>query len=123
MHSPSPIPSPPPVLDEVATLKRLRWDTDFLSSLYQIFLEDMPPKLKTLEKALEQNAPDNIQRAAHAIKGAAATIGATALIHDAKHLEDTALSSSPETICHAINAVRHSASLTLEYIAKALAIR
>lgn len=113
----------PPFIDEAATLKRLRWDTDFLTSLYQIFLEDMPPKLKALEKALEQNAPEKIQSAAHAIKGAAATIGATALIQDAKYLEDTALSSSPDAVCHAINSVRRSASLTLEYIAKALSIR
>jgi HPt (histidine-containing phosphotransfer) domain-containing protein len=54
------------------------------------FLEDHPGRLRALEDALRANDLTQVRRGAHAIKGAAATVGGPALATLAKVIEELA---------------------------------
>lgn len=76
-----------PLLDEESTLSRLKGDTEFLKTLYGVFVSDLPKKLAAIDEAAEKQDLDLLQRNAHSLKGAAATIGAIALRDAAFSLE------------------------------------
>ncbi len=63
-------------LETADTLARLGGDRDLLRELYHAFALDAPLKLQTLRHALDDARRDDAARQAHALKGAAAAIGA-----------------------------------------------
>ncbi|BBD06882.1 Hpt domain-containing protein [Desulfovibrio ferrophilus] len=71
-----------------STLERLKGDKEFLHMLYQVFLEDLPAKIDTLDKAIQAEDLTTVHRAAHSLKGACATIGAD-MLHAAAHTMET----------------------------------
>ncbi len=75
------------VFDKEAALHRLEGDLDLLRELAEIFREETPRLTTTLGAALAANDILAAQRAAHAIKGSAANLGAVALCEQAKRIE------------------------------------
>lgn len=80
-------PASPPLLDVQGTLNRLKGDTAFLETLFTVYLEDLPVKLASIEEALAKTDMPVLQRTAHSLKGASATVGALALREAAFALE------------------------------------
>ena len=62
-------------------------DPDFLLSLINQFLEDIPRHVTAIQAALDQEDPEALQRAAHACKGGARYMGAERLAELALQLE------------------------------------
>ncbi|MEW5772403.1 MAG: Hpt domain-containing protein [Thermodesulfobacteriota bacterium] len=81
-------PSPQPVLDVQGTLDRLKGDTAFMETLFTVYVEDLPVKLAAIEQALAQADMPVLQRTAHSLKGASATVGALALRDSAFAMEN-----------------------------------
>lgn len=76
-----------PILNRQGTLDRLKGDDDFLTTLYRVFVGDLPKKLSAIDAAMEQGDLNGLQRSAHSLKGASATVGAEALREAAFSLE------------------------------------
>lgn len=75
---------------DTAYLERMKSDLgggDILSDLIDIFLEEAPKHLETMERALEEDEPDDLRIAAHTMKSSAAQLGARSLSELAKELE------------------------------------
>jgi len=91
----SPVPAPaaaqPPrsaaAIDRDAVLRRLGGDEALLADVVRLFLEDCPQRLAAIEAALERGDADDIRSAAHALKGPAGNLSATALFEAARALE------------------------------------
>lgn len=71
-------------------LERMKSDLgggEILADLIDIFLEEAPKHLETMERALEEDAPDDLRIAAHTLKSSAGQLGAKGLAEQAKDLE------------------------------------
>lgn len=80
------------------TLERMSGDRELLASLFQLFIDDAPKKLRGIEDFAEQNEFYQIERTAHSLKGASATVGATRLCRLAADLEQAAKAKSREQV-------------------------
>ncbi len=60
---------------------------DNLAGLFEVFLEDIPAYIETLEKSIADNDASALVQAAHAIKGSSGNVGANRLAEAARHLE------------------------------------
>src|SRR5919106_100871 len=80
-------------LDELRTLDPPDGPTT-LSVLASIFLEDTPPRLTSLRRAVLESNADSVEDLAHHLKGAAANIGATRMAGLCAELEDLARSGA-----------------------------
>jgi CheY-like chemotaxis protein len=70
-----------PAADEFAALIQLRamqpaGDSDIVTELIDLFLEDTPPQLETLRQAVQRSDPGALEQAGHSLKGSCAMIGA-----------------------------------------------
>ncbi len=68
-------------------LARAGDDREFYKELLEIFLDDVPERMKLLRNALKDGDGEQVARAAHAIKGAAANLSATQIFETALQLE------------------------------------
>lgn len=89
-----------PILDH-AVLDALRQlgepgQPDVLHEVLRLFLSDAPVRLHAIEAAVMAGDAQGLQRAAHTMKGASGTIGATAL----------------QTLCRSLEQMGKSAELT-----------
>ncbi|NOZ08584.1 MAG: response regulator [FCB group bacterium] len=88
------------IFDRAGLLERLGGDEAFLKEMMVLFLTETPQQIKSIELALEEQEADKTRKIAHALKGASANIGATAVSDAAKELEYAAreddLSSAQE---------------------------
>ncbi len=85
-------PEPKPIarkfiFNKTNLMDRLENDQEFFLELIGIFLEDMPVRLKELETAVNGKNNDQIQKAAHTIKGLAANLEAGAMKEIALEIE------------------------------------
>jgi signal transduction histidine kinase/HPt (histidine-containing phosphotransfer) domain-containing protein/ActR/RegA family two-component response regulator len=87
-----PSPAGHAVLDEQELLARVGGDAGLVNEVLQLFAEDAPSRLLEIEEAFAANDLTRLRRAAHAIKGAAGTIGAQALAMAALAVEQAAAS-------------------------------
>lgn len=92
MSQPSfdPASLPNEVID-LATLEQLL-DLDdgelgLIQEMLQLFRDDTPPRLALIEAAIQQDQPIALSEAAHAVKGAASTMGAPRVRAIAAELE------------------------------------
>ncbi len=76
-----------PVLARDEALARLEGDVDLWNEIRDIWLEDAPSLLAGVTKALQDQSSDGIRRAAHALKGASANVGAVRVAAVAKRIE------------------------------------
>jgi len=68
-------------------LKRLGGDTQFYDEIIDVFLQDVPKQIRTLEDAINQGDAIIVHRQAHTLNGASANIGAVGLEEVAFQLE------------------------------------
>jgi signal transduction histidine kinase/DNA-binding response OmpR family regulator len=73
--------------DREAMLARLDGDERLLQQVVQVFLDDVPERLTAVRSAIDRRDAENLRRAAHALKGAAANLSAMAVFDAAQTLE------------------------------------
>ena len=78
------------VFDRSVLLGCLGGDEAAAAELYQVFLEDFPGDLQTLQESLAAGDAQGVEYQAHSIKGAAANIGGSALREIAFEIEKAA---------------------------------
>jgi HPt (histidine-containing phosphotransfer) domain-containing protein len=78
---------PTQIFDREAALARVGDDEELLAELVKIFLDDYPSNLREIESALHAGNPNQLERAAHTLKGAVANFGAEAVVQEAFALE------------------------------------
>jgi two-component system, sensor histidine kinase and response regulator len=76
-----------PTFDKKALLERVAGDEQLMIEVINIFLEDCPPQLGGIRRAVEAKDPGLIRTTAHALKGAAGNLGANGLFEAAGILE------------------------------------
>jgi HPt (histidine-containing phosphotransfer) domain-containing protein len=85
-------PAGTPPLDIAAAMRVVGGDKALLVELAQMFLEELPVRLVELRAAVRGRDPERTRLAAHNLKGALATLGATPardLAHDLEQLGRT----------------------------------
>lgn len=65
-----------PVIDFEDALERMYGDEELLEELVAIFIETYPEQVKKIRTAIEQNNPEELERAGHSLKGAAKNLSA-----------------------------------------------
>lgn len=86
--------SPPSPMNVQDALSRLDHDGELLRAIVQIFLEDAPPLFEKVRQAVMRNDMSTLHRAAHSLKGLAATLSALDLAAAASRLEHMATAKS-----------------------------
>ena len=76
-----------PDFDKAAALVRVDGDAMFLRELVGVFLDDAALRLSAIREAIARGDHTALTRAAHSLKGAAASIGAAAVSDAAQRLE------------------------------------
>ena len=79
------------VLDREEALGRLEGDEDLWAEICAIWLEDSGRMFGEVRIAVESRNPEALRRAAHAMKGASANVGAARVAAKAKMIEQSAL--------------------------------
>ena len=82
----------PAVIANLRTLNSGDGD-DFLREIVELFFADMPVRLADLDRSLGAGDAPTFQRAAHSIKGSAASLGAKTLRGMAEDIENRAHAS------------------------------
>ena len=75
------------LIDQEALLERVAGDPDFLATMVDIFVADAPVRLDAIRDALRQADAHQVERAAHSLKGALATMAADTAAAEAFRLE------------------------------------
>lgn len=75
------------VLDKASLLARLGDDLDLLAEITGLLFESSPGQLSAIKEAIENNNGKDLERAAHALKGAVANLSGTAAFEAALKLE------------------------------------
>ncbi|MBK8801367.1 MAG: Hpt domain-containing protein [Fibrobacteres bacterium] len=75
------------VIDKEEALGRLEGDIELWNEIREIWLEDVDALHQALLATFVEKASDGLRRAAHAIKGASANVGAVCLASVARDLE------------------------------------
>jgi HPt (histidine-containing phosphotransfer) domain-containing protein len=81
-------------MDVEDALHRLDHDQDLLREIVLIYVEDSPGMLTTIQRAVEQGDASSLQRAAHSLKGLAATLSARDTANAAYRLEQLGASGN-----------------------------
>jgi CheY-like chemotaxis protein len=63
-------------------------EPDILNELIELFLNDVPPHLKTLQEAVEGKDASSIERIAHTLKGSCGNMGATRMAELCEELQE-----------------------------------
>lgn len=78
---------PTTILNRAEGLARVEGDAELYREILELFREDTPLQMQTLEQALQGGDLPVVERQAHALKGAAASIGASAVREAALGIE------------------------------------
>jgi HPt (histidine-containing phosphotransfer) domain-containing protein len=63
-------------------------EPDFVQEMIDLYLADTPAVLENIRRAIAQNQPEQLRRAAHTLKGASNSLGAVRVGTASKALED-----------------------------------
>ena len=74
-------------LDRQFALSRVGGDEELLKEIAAVFLEDYPNSLREIQAALAAGEADQLERAAHSLKGSVANFGARDAVAFALRLE------------------------------------
>jgi signal transduction histidine kinase/DNA-binding response OmpR family regulator len=81
-------PEPPPMEISERLLERVAGDRQLLAEISRLFVDDAPAYLERIRQALDRGNSEELRRAAHALKGAAANFEAGAVVEAARRLEE-----------------------------------
>ena len=91
-----------PALDPrvLASLRELTapGEPDVLADVLQLFLEEFPKKLRTLQAAMEAGDAEQVARAAHSLKGSSGNIGASSMLDICGRIDDFARAGDLEKL-------------------------
>jgi two-component system, sensor histidine kinase and response regulator len=73
--------------NEAELRERLQGNDDLMSELIQLFIGDVPTQLNAIAVALAEHSGQQLESAAHSLKGSAASLGANTLAGIARKLE------------------------------------
>jgi CheY-like chemotaxis protein len=73
---------------QAAVLARIGGDVDLLADISRLFIDGAPRHLASIRAAIDAGDAEALQRAAHALKGAAANFDAADLVASARRLEE-----------------------------------
>jgi len=73
--------------DREEMLERLGGDTELLTDVLVVFLEECPRMMQEIRAAVDQGDPTSVRRTAHSIKGALLNISAAPAAAEADQLE------------------------------------
>jgi CheY-like chemotaxis protein len=79
--------SPESVMDRSLALARVDGDEALLADLSKLFCEESPKMMAAIQEAVANRDPERIQRSAHSLKGAVATLAAQETFEAALRLE------------------------------------
>jgi HPt (histidine-containing phosphotransfer) domain-containing protein len=85
------------ILDREALLERVIGDEDLAKELLQMFLEDIPDRLKAIKQAQESGDMETVILEAHTIKGSSGNIGANDISKAAFQVELAGKDANQET--------------------------
>jgi HPt (histidine-containing phosphotransfer) domain-containing protein len=88
-------------------LQRLGNDEELLRDIIQIYLEDSPAMLERIHAAVAAADANELQRAAHILKGLAATLSAAEVVGVAQRLEHIGASRNLTDAANAAEDVDH----------------
>lgn len=80
-------------------------EPDVLAEVLRLFLEEVPPRILRLRNALAAGNIQDLQRAAHSLKGSAGNIGARRLFEVCRQLDDIARSGDLTTAPRLLDAL------------------
>jgi HPt (histidine-containing phosphotransfer) domain-containing protein len=84
--------------DLPGTLKRLGGDQRILTDLVKMFVEDSPALFQRLSAGVEAGNANQIQHAAHSLRGLASNFGAAPLIRPLQEMEELAAQNQLKTL-------------------------
>jgi HPt (histidine-containing phosphotransfer) domain-containing protein len=90
--------------------------SDAVDAILHTFLRQAPDRLATLAAAVTSGQPDDIAQAAHAFRGAVATIGAHELAGLLERIESAARRGDVAQVREVFEPTRGETGLVLEYI-------
>jgi two-component system sensor histidine kinase/response regulator len=85
-------------LDRASILQRLEGNSELLTELIQLFLEEAPQLMESMRKALQQGDMLTLARSAHSMKGAAGNFLAHRTVSAASQLESEAKRGDGESV-------------------------
>jgi HPt (histidine-containing phosphotransfer) domain-containing protein len=109
-----------PVFDRASLLRRVGGDEELLKVIVGVFVDDAPASVRRMQAAFDGNDVTALHLAAHALKGASATISAEALRTAADSLEQLAAGSRTAPCAPCLAAVQHELDLLMPVLADVL---
>jgi HPt (histidine-containing phosphotransfer) domain-containing protein len=98
-----------PVLDPavLAALRQLNipGEPDVLTEVLKLFLEEVPPRMTRLRNAWSSGNIEEMQRAAHSLKGSAGNIGAQSMFDVCRQLDGLGRAGSLESASTLVDAL------------------
>jgi HPt (histidine-containing phosphotransfer) domain-containing protein len=82
------------LIDQEALLERVSDDPEFLAHMVAVFVADVPQRIDAIRSAIARADAHAVERAAHSLKGALATMAADAAAADAFRIEQAGRSGS-----------------------------
>ena len=92
-----------PIWDRQALLGRVEGDEESAREIVEVFLEDIPQQIEGLRESIRGLDPGRMLRIVHTIKGAAGSLGAEALAHAARRLEESGHGGNPDSQAAALD--------------------
>ncbi len=112
------------VVDRNALLESLDNDPQLLAEVVGVFLADCPGMLAVLQAGISARNPDQVKKAAHALKGSVSIFGAKDAVAAAQNLESMGRQGTLEGIDAAFSVLEREIALVtsaLENISKSSA--
>ena len=114
---PASAPSEPDApLDRGDVLQRLGGDEALLTEVVKLFLDDCPRRLTAIKAALDAGNGEEIRKAAHGLKGAAANLSATGLFQASAVLERLGAEQRIDAARSAWRMLSGEAALVLDFL-------
>jgi two-component system, sensor histidine kinase and response regulator len=85
-------------LNRALILERLEGDSELLTELVGLFLEQAPQLIEAMRKALQRGDMQELGRSAHSMKGAASNFLAHGTVSAASRLENDAKNGDAESV-------------------------
>jgi len=82
------------LIDQDALLERVSGDAEFLAHMVAVFVADVPVRIEALKSAIAHADAHAVERAAHSLKGALATMAADEAAAEALRLEQAGRSGA-----------------------------
>lgn len=108
-----------PVLSRDEALGRLEGDVELWNEIRDIWLEDVQNLMDGVSKALDSHVPDALRRAAHALKGASANVGAARVAALAKTIELDASEADWDALGSGVERLRQEVEAARRQLEKA----